>query len=131
MKNHELKRLLLAQFRMSAHKFNIETGRYGVKRNNILNRICKHCCSNDYFVLQSLSELPLFQPILEDEHHVLNICLLYNKDRKKAKNIMTDEPLDYSEISAIFNNKMLIRELSRYLVNCHNVRFPKSEVPKV
>ena len=34
----DLKRL--SQFRMSSHKYNIETGRYGKKQTNILNRIC-------------------------------------------------------------------------------------------
>ena len=33
LKINELKRV--AQFRMSAHKYNVETGRYGIKRNNV------------------------------------------------------------------------------------------------
>ena len=40
---------------------------------------------------------------------------------------MGDEPLKFSEIKAIFSNNRLIQELSRYLVNCHIVRFPKPE----
>ena len=123
LKFNQLKRL--AQFRMSAHRYNIETGRYGIKRDNILNRICRHCSNEDDLTLQLLSELPFYQPILEDEHHVLNICPMYNEGRIKAKNIQSF--LRSGLISSIFSNPLLTRELAQYLVTCYNKRFPKKD----
>ena len=58
----ELKRL--SQFRMSSHKYNIETGRYGLKQGNILNRICEYCSTNDKETLSLLRECPLFEPLI-------------------------------------------------------------------
>ena len=117
----------LAQFRTSAHRYNIETGRYGMKRDNILNRICRHCSNEDDVTLQLLSELPFYQPILEDENHVLNICPMYNEGRVKAKNIQSF--LLSGQISSIFSNPLLTRELAQYLVTCQKKRFPKKVNP--
>ena len=66
-----------AQFRKSSHKYNIETGRYGSKYGNVLNRICEHC---------STKESPFFEPVVEDEFHVLNSCSQSRYVDVKTKN---------------------------------------------
>ena len=37
----------IAQFRTSSHRYNIETGRYGEKRNDVIHRVCNTCSHND------------------------------------------------------------------------------------
>ena len=75
----DLKRI--AQFRMSSHKYRIETGRYGSQYGNVLNRICEHCSTADRETLELLKECPFFDPIIEDEFHVLNSCPRYKDAR--------------------------------------------------
>ena len=128
LKMQELKRV--AQFRMSAHKYNVETGRYGMKRQNVLYRICSQCSTDDEEALQFLSEFPFFNPIIEDEYHILNICPLYKDERLKAQKIMVKHPLGSKDVLAIFSDTLLIRELSRYLLMCHKKRFPEKEKKK-
>ena len=128
LKMQEQKRV--AQFRMSAHKYNVETGRYGMKRKNVLNRICTQCSTDDEEALQFLSECPFFNPIVEDEYHILNVCPLYKDERVKAQRMMVKQPLESIDVLAIFSDTVLTRELSRYLLKCHNKRFPPKEKKK-
>ena len=59
---NELKRL--SQFRMSSHKYNIETGRYRSKNGTFST-------TEDKETVGLLFECPFFDPILEDEQHIL------------------------------------------------------------
>ena len=68
----------IAQLRSSSHKLNVETGRYGANRLNPTNRVCKHCCTEDEATMELLLELPLSEPIMEDEKHVLITWPLYD-----------------------------------------------------
>ena len=70
----------IAQFRTSSHRYNIETGRYGLKRSDIIHRVCTTCSHNEDGTVSLLSELPFFDPIIEDEH-VLLTCPLYEPIR--------------------------------------------------
>ena len=116
---------------MSAHKYNVETGRYGIKRNNVLNRICNHCSTDDKETLHLLKELPFFNAIIEDEYHILNNCPLYKDERTKAKKILCYQPLESSKLISIFSDKVLTQDLSHYLWKCHNKRFPKKDEQKL
>ena len=73
----------LAQIRTSSHNYRIETGRYDPQRMEIANRTCQYCCSQDEVFL--LSKLPFFDPIVEDEIHVLDTCPLYDDARRNVK----------------------------------------------
>ena len=71
----------LAQLRTSSHRLNIETVSIGsLRQANILNLVCYQCCDED--TVKHLAELPFFDPILEDEVHVLQRCPLYNDLRE-------------------------------------------------
>ncbi|KAL5257722.1 hypothetical protein ACHWQZ_G012592 [Mnemiopsis leidyi] len=72
-----------AEFRMSSHRYNIETGRYGLSKEDIFQRICYQCSTNDKQVLENLKEPPFFCPIIEDEYDVLRTCTLYEDLRHK------------------------------------------------
>ena len=64
--------------------YNIETGRYGSKYGNVLNRTCEHCSTDDKETLELLKESPFFEPIVEDEFHVLNSCSRYADAKTKV-----------------------------------------------
>ena len=70
----------LAQFRTSSHRYKAETGRYKQKHESVsvVNRICEYCSPNSE-VIVNFSALPFFEPIIEDEKHVL----FENRSRNK------------------------------------------------
>ena len=110
----------LAQTRMSAHQFNIETGRYGFKRANRLYRRCETCSTKDLDILNGLNELPFFDLIVEDEWHVLRTCPLY----EDLRSVLSGEAK-----CALFNDmgsflSSMANETGRYLVKVWKRRFP-------
>ena len=90
----------LERQRSSSHDLAIETGRHLQKHktpgSNIITRICRSCCTGDLEMLNRLSELPLFDPIVEDEMHALRSCIRYEDLRQQlsttAKNAIFQEP---------------------------------------
>ena len=118
----------IAQLRTSSHRFNIETGRHGTtKCGRVTHRLCYTCSTDDVEVLECLAEMPLFEPILEDEIHVLRTCPLYEDFRHRlsqpAKTWLFADP------AQLFTDGKLIREVSKFLVRADSRRFPvkKSE----
>ena len=121
----DLKRL--SQFRMSSHKYNIETGRYGKKQTNILNRICEYCTTEDNETIGLLYECPFFEPIVEDENHVLNICPRYSEAREKL-NKRTCQLLQSADgLAEIFQDEILIKDMAKFTRRCHYIKFPEDE----
>ena len=92
---------------------NIETGRYGANRLKLINRVCKHCCTDDEGTLDLLLELPFPTPIIEDEEHVLSDCPLYNDLRDHlcpfTRNLLGED------ITLIFENSIAIRDFGSYV----------------
>ena len=103
----------IAQLRSSSHNLNIETGRYGAKRLKLINRVCKHCCTNDEGTLELLLELPFSTPIIEDEEHVLRNCPLYD-DLRGQLSPLTRNHLE-ENITLIFENSLAIRDIGNYV----------------
>ena len=114
---------------MSAHKFNIETGRYLINRYNPLSRICQHCSSSDIEPVRLMAELPMFEPIVENENHVLTTCSLYDDLRlnysHRVKNLISAEAF-----SELFKEVQTIRETARFLIKVTNRRFPMASEEK-
>ena len=73
----------IAQMRTSSHRLRVETGRHGKNRESIVNRACLFCSTTDMEVLRTMEELPLFDPVIEDELHVLKCCPRYDDIRQK------------------------------------------------
>ena len=48
----------IAQFRTSSHRYNIETGRYGEKRNDVIHRVCNTCSHINDDAVSLLAKLP-------------------------------------------------------------------------
>ena len=111
----------LARFRTSSHRFNVETGRYGSSREHIINRVCKTCSTQETDVLYSLAEMPFFDPIIEDEVHVLRTCALYEDLRhslsQRAKTCL------FSDMEDLFIEPELIKELTTFLNQINGRRF--------
>ena len=68
--------------------------------------MCKHCCTEDEATLELLLELPLSDPIIEDQKHVLLTCPLY-ADLRHQLLPATRELLE-RDIVAIFENSATI-----------------------
>ena len=117
--SHESKRI--AQIRMSTHQFNVETGRYGYKRSSRLFRICGTCSTKDQNILTALNELPFFEPVIEDELHILRTCTLYDDLRSvlsdQAKTALFADMRSFLSIQA--------KETGRYLLKIWKRRFPE------
>ena len=115
------KRKVLAKFRSSSHSFNIETGRHGASRRHIINRICKNCSTQDQEVLYGLAEMPFFDPIIEDEVHVLRTCSLY-EDLRHCLSQSAKTSL-FNNMEYLFMEPELIKELTKFLNEINKRRF--------
>ena len=120
----------LAQFRMSTHKYNIETGRYGHMKDSPISRICKFCSSDDIDTMSMLNECAFFEPIIEYKKHVLMECPLYQEYRTKLSN-RTNNMIDTSEgLRKITQDKILARHLGKFLKRCHSLKLLKTKEEK-
>ena len=117
----------LAQFRMSGHKYAIETGRYNKTRSEI-DRVCPSCCTDDTEILILLSELPMFEPIVENEEHILYECPKYDHLRhSQTLSGEVSKMLEERETKTLFQSVTLVRPLAKLLLRCHNIRHPKED----
>ena len=70
-----------------------------------------------------MAELPFFDPIIEDEVHVLRTCPLYqdNRDRlsPEAKTNL------FEGMDLIFTQPKLLKEIAKFLVDIDALRFPR------
>ena len=113
----------LAQLRTSSHRFNIETGRHGThKRSSIINRLCNLCCTDDKDTLSNLIELPFFEPIVEDEVHVLSECPHYEDLRRELSDV-TRTALS-ADLTRALKDEIITRDIGKYLVKVNERRFP-------
>ena len=119
----------LAQFRSSSHQFNIETGRHGTyKRNQVVPRICNACSTDETDVLNNFAEMPFFDPVIEDEVHVLRTCSQYEDYRHRLS--QRAKTCIFVNLEELFTDASLIRETAKFLVRANSRRFPKEEVAK-
>ena len=109
--------------------YSIETGRYGSKHGNVLNRICDFCSTEDKEVLDLLKECPFFEPIIEDEWHILNICPRYTDARNQLKAKTSELMKSRASMPQIFTDNSQIKDLARFTKKCHSIKFP-DDTPK-
>ena len=77
--------------------------------------------------MEDLSELLFFEPILEDELHLLKDCKFYEEARCKLSIQQTIRSGSLEEIKGLFQETIAIRKLSKFLSCCHTQRSPKNE----
>ena len=114
----------LTQFRTSSHRYKVETGRHGVQRNNVLNRVCNHCSTTDLETMNFLAALPTFDPIIEDELHVLQSCKHYDDLRERMLKLAKEALVD-GDIKKLFTDRRCTKAVAKLLVWMHERRFPK------
>ena len=69
-----------------------------------------------------------FEPIIEDEVHVLQTCSLYEEYRHRLSQIAKTCIL--VNLEELFTDASLIRETAKFLERANSRRFPKKEVKK-
>ena len=119
---------IVSRFRMSAHKLNVETGRYGNLRGDESNRCCDTCCDRDN--IQLMQHLPGTNSFVrEDERHMLLDCHRYSAARKNVHidviNALIRDPRE-----AFNGDKEIVSELGRFLKNIWEDRFPQQKKKK-
>ena len=73
-----------------------------------------------------MAELPFFEPIVEDEYHVIRTCSLYHHLRcNLSDSLKTDI---FRDISTMFMHHHL-QEASLYVKKIFSLRHPKKKVP--
>jgi hypothetical protein len=79
-----------------------------------------HCSSSDIESLKLMAEFPMFEPIFEDEHHVLlKSCSMREDIRQSLSPQMSNRaPSDLFDIIKI------VRDAARFLVKANKRRFP-------
>lgn len=118
----EVKRI--AQLRSSSHMYGIETGRWGQKRESINFRLCPSCC--DVNETELLAELPFFEPIIEDEYHVLRTCPAFHDIRLALSD--NNKTCLFANIGMMFHPEN-VQETARYARRIHDRRYPKESKP--
>ena len=105
----------VTRLRISAHTLKIETGRYNNKHGNarLLEKVCDFC-SDEGLANTLLHELPFFEPIIEDELHVLVTCPKFNIPRSLIPPDILSALLRH-DMFEVFNNKAYIFHLGRYI----------------
>ena len=105
---------------MSGHRLKIETGRYGIKSNSRLHRICDFCSNTP--TMDLLLNLPDVDPIMEDEEHFIRTCPRYHLSRTNIKE--PTKSLIFHDIKSLFLEEH-IEEFARYLSLIFKTRFQK------
>ena len=72
----EDKRIIITKWRLSSHDIKIETGRYTTPSTPREDRVCSKCSSS-----------------VEDEHHVVYLCPLYQSIRLKHQDLLFQRTL--------------------------------------
>ena len=119
----------LAQFRTSSHRYKAETGRYKQKHESVsvVNRICEYCSPNSE-VIVNFSALPFFEPIIEDEKHVLFECPQYEKERLQLNRVEKEPIKSINDFKNALTCISRTREIASFLKKCHNIRFPEDDI---
>ena len=91
-KQHQARAADLAKLRMSAHRLQVEVGRYQGKP--LERRICPQCTTCDSQIIDCFFELPFMELQVETEQHFLQDCPAYDDIRenlpKAAKDLLDD-----------------------------------------
>ena len=77
-------------------------------------------------VVKTLSLLPFFEPIIEDEQHFLATCPLYQNTRLQLNETIKSAIVSWDTelLKEIFNN---VVSLAKYVLQLLDTRFPKDK----
>ena len=84
--------------------------------------MCYQC--GDEATIELLTELPFFEPIKEDELHVLRHCPMYN-DLRDQLSEKTKTSLFNDDLTSLFEDRRMTQDIAKMLVRVDARRFPK------
>ena len=125
----------IAKLRSSNHRLNCETGRYIpsrsssnytiVKDQGVWRKCCRVCCDEE---AETLSHLPFYEPIIEDEQHVIATCPSYHHIRLQLNNKLKEAVVswDKQKLKELFNEEN-VDNFSKYIQKIFSIRFPKTQ----
>ena len=130
--NEYERRRALAQLRSSNHRLNCETGRYDLNKspkyhskleldNKLWRKCCKISCGAQ---AETLSHLPFFEPIIEDEQHFLATCPLYQNTRLQL-NVTIKSAIvswDTELLKEIFNSENVVTYYSSWIQDFRKIK---------
>ena len=95
------------------YNINIETGRHDdARQNNILDRLCYQCSEEE--TVNTRVKLPFFDPINEDDCHVLHTCPTYEDIREPLSGKARAYFL--GDLPTFFTDKTMILEAAKMIV---------------
>ena len=112
----------MARIRMSGHKLNLETGRYGSRTGSRHHRICEFCSENS--MMELFVNLPCVDPIIEDEEHFLRTCPRYHSSRTNMKE--PTKSLLFHDMKSLFLPEHIV-EFTKFVAQLCRTRFPIKE----
>ena len=110
---------LVARIRMSGHKLNLETGRYGSRTGSRHHRICEFCSEKS--MMELFVNLPCVDPIIEDEEHFLRTCPRYHSSRTNMKE--PTKSLLFHDMKSLFLPEHIV-EFTKFVAQLCRTRFP-------
>ena len=102
----------LAKLRISAHKLNIETGRY--KNKPVETRICHLCTTSDEDTVDAFFQLPFLELVVESEQHLLTECLYYEDIRRSLPESIRSKGDDFK---SLLTDDSYVLHAARYVSN--------------
>ena len=69
----------------------------------------------------------VFEPIIEDEKHVLFECPQYEKERLQLNQVEKEPIKSINDFKNVLTCISRTREIASFLKKCHNIRFPEDE----
>ena len=122
------------RIRASAHDLRVETGRYEKKgkQTTPLDKACRFCCAHNIRAQDSkasptahtsVTSRDTVKLVVEDEVHVLVVCPAYHHLRIQLSEELKCHLLLH-QFSFIMYHPPLLKELSKYLDQCHKLRNP-------
>ena len=77
---------------------------------------------------KTLSHLPFYEPIIEDEQHVIATCPCYHHIRLQLNNKLKEAVVswDKQKLKELFNEEN-VDNFSKYIQKIFSIRFPKTQ----
>ena len=127
----------LARLRSSAHRLNVESGRYEnraiprnkqVYENKAWRQCCKICCQDN---LELLLQLPSIEPaFIEDERHVLTVCPAYKHLRDELGEYAQETLQAWDNRLSTLFEEPYVKEIGSFIRKIFELRFPKRKDSK-
>ena len=92
-----------------------------------MSRVCDHCTEEKSVHLIWLSALPMFDPVLETEAHVISECSSYDEERSQLGAKTLHSLTSVELLSDAFEDKAQLQNLARFLQKVWKKRFAKKK----